>query len=125
MLPFCQSLKPGTPFKWDSELEELYEELKPVIIEEIEGGVRILEKSKPTFLATDWSKTGIEFWLFQNTGTAPLLNPSTAAQVGTLHLLGATSHMLLNHVTPQWKGRPLLLLIPLVKPDSSYWAAVT
>ena len=89
MLPFWQSLKPGTPFKWDSEVDELYEELKSVIIEEIEEGVRILEKSIPTCLVTDWSKTVIGFWLFQKTATAPLLNPSAAAQVGKLHLLGA------------------------------------
>ena len=39
MLPFHQSLKPGTPFKWDSELNELFEESKSVIIEGIEEGV--------------------------------------------------------------------------------------
>ena len=65
MLPFHQSLKPGTLFKWDSELNELFKESKSVIIEEIEDGVCILEKSKPTCLVTDWSKTGIGFWLFQ------------------------------------------------------------
>ena len=55
MLPFCQLLKPGTPFKWDSELNELFEESKSVIIEEIEEGVRIFDKSKPT------TKSGIGF----------------------------------------------------------------
>ena len=65
MLPFRQSPKPRTPFKWDSELNELFEESKSVIIDEIVEGVRIFDKSKPTFLATDWSKTEIEFWLFQ------------------------------------------------------------
>ena len=52
MLPFHQSLK---PFKLDSELNELFEESKSVMIEEIEEGVRIFEKSQPTYLATDWS----------------------------------------------------------------------
>ena len=33
--------------------------------------------------------------------------------------------MLLNHVKPLLKGRSLLLLMPLIKPDSLYWAAVT
>ena len=77
MLPFWQSLKPGTPFKWDSELNELheFEELKSVIIEEIEEGVRIFEKSKPTCLATDWSKTGIGFWLFQKHCHCPSVEP--------------------------------------------------
>ena len=51
MLTFCQSLKPGTPFEWDSELNELFEESKSVIIDKIEGGIRIFEKSKSTCLA--------------------------------------------------------------------------
>ena len=36
-----------------------------MIVKEIERGVRIFDKTKPTCLATDWSKEGIGFWLFQ------------------------------------------------------------
>ena len=63
--PFRQLLKPGTPFLWNETLENLFQESKAVIVNEIEKGVRIFDKSKPTCLATDWSKTGIGFWLFQ------------------------------------------------------------
>ena len=59
-----------------------------MIIEEIEEGVHIFDKSKPTCLATDWTKTGIEFWFFQKHHHCP----STAAQVGKLHSLRAASH---------------------------------
>ena len=65
MLPFRQLLQPGTPFEWTDKLHQLFEESKSVIISEIEEGVRIFDKSKPTCLATDWSKSGIGFWLFQ------------------------------------------------------------
>ncbi len=65
MQAFRQLLKPGTPFRWDDHLENLFQESKAVIISEIEEGVRIFDKSKPTCLATDWSKNGIGFWLFQ------------------------------------------------------------
>jgi hypothetical protein len=65
MLHFREALKPGSSFTWTEELNELFEESKAVIISEIENGVRIYDKSKPTCLATDWSKTGIGFWLFQ------------------------------------------------------------
>ena len=75
MLPFHQSLKPGTPFKWDSELNELFEESKSVITEEIEMGVRIFEKFKPNCLVTDWSKTGIGFWLFHKHCHCPSTEP--------------------------------------------------
>jgi hypothetical protein len=65
MEPFRQFLKPGIPFFWDDEMNGIFQESKRVIIAEIEKGVRIFDISKPTCLATDWSKTGIGFWLFQ------------------------------------------------------------
>ena len=65
MLPFRHLLKPNTPFQWSNELNRLFEDSKAIIISEIEEGVRIYDKSKPTCLATDWSKTGIGFWLMQ------------------------------------------------------------
>ena len=65
MQPFREALKPGTPFIWNDELDNLFNESKSVIFNEIEEGVRIFDKSNPTCLAMDWSKTGIGFWLFQ------------------------------------------------------------
>ena len=65
MQPFRALLQPKTVFKWTSELDQLFEESKQRIVQEIEDGVRIFDKSKPTCLATDWSKEGIGFWLFQ------------------------------------------------------------
>ena len=65
MLPFRELLKPGIPFHWDDTLDNIFKETKDVIISEIKEGVRIFDKSKPTCLATDWSRHGIGFWLFQ------------------------------------------------------------
>ena len=65
MLPFREALKPRSPFTWTQDLEKLFEESKTAIIQEIENDVRIFDKSKPTCLATDWSKHGIGYWLFQ------------------------------------------------------------
>ena len=65
MLPFRELLKSKTPFYWDDHLNTPFEESKIKIITEIEDGVRIFDKSKPTCLATDWSKVGLGFWLFQ------------------------------------------------------------
>ena len=65
MLPFRQLLKPSTPFYWDDHLDSLFQDSKLVILSEIAEGVRIFDKTRPTCLATDWSKTGIGFWLFQ------------------------------------------------------------
>ena len=65
MLPFRSLLKPGTSFEWDDTKTQLFEESKGIIVSEIEQGVKIFDKTRPTCLATDWSKTGIGFWLFQ------------------------------------------------------------
>lgn len=75
ILPFCQLLKPGAPFAWDNDLNNLFEESKSMIIDEIEEGVRIFDKSKLTCLAIDWSKTGIGYWLFQKHCRCPTNTP--------------------------------------------------
>ena len=65
MLPFRSLLKPGNKFEWTTDLDHAFQESKKKIVKEINKGVRIFDKSRPTCLATDWSKTGIGFWLFQ------------------------------------------------------------
>lgn len=71
MNPYRQLLKHNAPFVWTSKLENLFQISKKAIIKEIEHGVRIFDRSKPTCLAKDWSKTGIGFWLFQKHCTCP------------------------------------------------------
>ena len=65
MLPFRDILKPNNKFEWTDQLEQCFQESKKVIIKEIENGVQIFDKSKPTVLATDWCKDGLGFWLLQ------------------------------------------------------------
>ena len=65
MLPFRELLKPQSDFHWNDELDRVFQLSKSNIIREIESGVRIFDKSRPTCLSTDWSKTGIGFTLSQ------------------------------------------------------------
>ena len=65
MQPFRDLLKPGKPFEWNDKMESLFKESKAIIMQEIREGVEIYDKTKPTCLATDWSKEGIGFWLLQ------------------------------------------------------------
>ena len=65
MHPFRKLLKNGERFTWSPELEDIFCESKDVIVKEIERGVRIFDKTKPTCIATDWSKEGIGFCFFQ------------------------------------------------------------
>jgi hypothetical protein len=66
MLPFRELLKPGTQFHWDEQLQTIFDESK-VKIEQIaiKQIVQIFDPKRPTCLATDWSKSGIGFWLLQ------------------------------------------------------------
>ena len=89
MLPFRELLKPGTPFTWDDELNKVFNESKAVIIAEIENGVRIFDKSKPTCLATDWSKTGLGYWLFQKHCHCPSTEPFCCRTGWNITLVGS------------------------------------
>ena len=65
MLPFRSLLKSSVPFEWTDALQQAFDSSKLAIVAEIEHGVTIFDKTNPTCLATDWSKHGIGYWLFQ------------------------------------------------------------
>ena len=65
LLPFRELLKPNNKFHWNDALQHAFEKSKLSIIDEIHNGVEIFDESKHTCLATDWSKHGIGYWLFQ------------------------------------------------------------
>ena len=88
MLPFRKLLKPGTPFLWTGQLNRLFEESK-ALISEIHEGVEIFDKTKPTCLATDWSKDGIGFWLFQKHCACPSSNPFCCKTGWKITLVGS------------------------------------
>ena len=73
--PFREVLKKDTRFRWTDELERLFQESKALIISEIYQGVEIFDKARPTCLATDWSKDGLGFWLFQKHCSCPSTTP--------------------------------------------------
>ena len=75
MQPFRSLLQPKTPFKWTAELDHLFEETKHIIIQEIQKGVMIFDKEKPTCLTTDFSKEGIGHWLLQKHCSCKVTKP--------------------------------------------------
>ena len=75
MLPFRKLLASGSKFTWSDELNSLFIEAKKVITKEIEEGVKIFDPLKTTCLATDWSKTGIGYWLLQKHCKCPKTTP--------------------------------------------------
>ena len=89
MLPFRNLLKPSTPFEWSEELDKLFEESKTTIINEIHRGVEIFDKEKPTCLATDWSKDGVGFWLFQQHCSCKTTKPFCCKDGWKITLVGS------------------------------------
>ena len=71
MAPFRELLKPTQQFEWTASHDAAFRESKLVIAQEIKHGVEIFDKSKPTCLATDWSKDGVGYWLFQKHCSCP------------------------------------------------------
>ncbi|MEL6802565.1 MAG: reverse transcriptase family protein, partial [Bacteroidota bacterium] len=65
MEPFRRLLKSNAKFHWDDQLEQVFQQSKLVILDKIEHGVRIFDKNRPTCLATDWSTSGVGYWLLQ------------------------------------------------------------
>ena len=101
MLPFRQLLKQGTPFTWNDELNEAFEESEAVIADEIEHGVRIFDKTKPTCQATDWSNNGIGYWLFQKHCLCLGIKPFCCHEGWQITLVGSRfTHPAESHYTP-------------------------
>ena len=71
MAPFRELLQPSKTFEWNDTHVAAFTKSKLVITDEIQKGVQIFDKTKPTCLATDWSKDGVGYWLFQKHCTCP------------------------------------------------------
>ena len=65
MEPFRHLLGSKAPFAWSPELDAAFQASKEEIVRQCEHGVRTFDPQRRTCLATDWSKTGIGFWLCQ------------------------------------------------------------
>ena len=65
MEPFRKFLSPKTRFEWNDDLDGIFDQSKHYIIEAICEGVQIFDITRPTCLRTDWSKSGIGYFLAQ------------------------------------------------------------
>lgn len=96
-----------------------------MIISEIEEGVRIFDKSKPTCLATDWSKSGIGFWLFQKHCQCPSPEPFCCRTGWKITLVGSRfTHAAESRYAPV-EGEALAVADALDEARFLSWVAVT
>ena len=65
MEPFRHLLKPDVPFSWSDTLDEKFKLAKEEIIAKVSEGIRHFEVERPTCVATDFSKSGVGFFLMQ------------------------------------------------------------
>ena len=89
MQPFRTLLSSKTPFTWTEELDKLFETSKRVIIKGITNGVEIFDKNRTTCLATDWSKSGIGFWLLQKHCKCKSIKPFCCTEGWKVALVGS------------------------------------
>lgn len=82
MEPFRDLLKPKSTWYWDEQLDKVFEESKAVIIKQIEHGVQAFELERPTCLATDWSKTGLGYFLLQKHCNCSMTDAPNCCQGG-------------------------------------------
>ena len=89
MEPFKKFLSPKTKFEWNSELDSLFANSKELIVEAIKEGVRIFDPTRRTALMSDWSKTGIGFWLLQKHCKCPKQSPGCCQDGWRITLAGS------------------------------------
>lgn len=89
MEPFKPLLSPKCPFKWSAALDEAFEQSKEAILKEIRHGVEIFEPGRPTYLNSDWSKTGIGYWLRQKHCTCKSTSPACCPSGWRVTLAGS------------------------------------
>ena len=65
MQPFRGLLKPTSAWYWDDTLDRLFQSSKQELVKAVEAGVTAYEMNRHTCLATDWSKTGLGYFLLQ------------------------------------------------------------
>ena len=65
MAPFKPLLSPKQKFIWSEELETAFQESKSAIIAAISEGLEIYDPARVTCLQTDYSGTGVGYWLRQ------------------------------------------------------------
>ena len=82
MEPFKKFLSPKVMFEWTDDLQNLFVESKNKIVEAIKEGVKIFDPTRRTALMSDWSKTGIGFWLLQKYCQCPQSSRAVVRTVG-------------------------------------------
>ena len=89
MAPFRHLLKPKTKFEWTEELYKAFHLSKENIVSKIKEGVELFDINLPTCLATDFSVTGVGYFLLQKACSCDSKVPTCCADGWRLCLVGS------------------------------------
>ena len=87
--PMRPMLKKHAQFEWTDALNKAFEESKVQIINAIKNGVEIFDKDRLTCLSTDWSKSGIGYYLMQKHCSCDLDSPGCCGDGWRITLAGS------------------------------------
>ena len=121
MAPFRESLKPGTKFTWNEQLQELFENSKMEIVAAVENGVRLFDPEKRTALVTDWSKIGTGFSLMQKHCTCNSDIPTCCREGWKLVFAGSQFNNKAEAKYAPIEGECLAVVKALRKPTVKYF----
>ena len=65
MAPFRELLQKSKPFYWDDQLTTLFKQARVKVTELVRDGVKLFDLNRWTAVMTDWSGTGVGFFLVQ------------------------------------------------------------
>ena len=89
MAPFRPLLSSKAAFYWSDELQQAFEASKKLIISAIREGVEIFDVSRPTMLRSDFSTTGIGYYLSQKHCSCPDIDPDCCSDGWKMTLAGS------------------------------------
>ena len=89
MAPFRPLLSSKAAFYWSDELQDAFEKSKEMIVEAIRQGVEIFELSRPTKLQTDYSTSGIGYYLSQKHCDCDVIDPDCCSSGWRITLAGS------------------------------------
>ena len=119
MQPFKHLLSSKVKFAWSEELEEAFEKSKTAIVEAIKEGVQIFDPERKTTLCTDYSKTGVGYFLYQKWCSCQS-DVMTCCPTGWRITL-AGSRFLNKHEANYWPTKGEMLGIAWALHDTGYF----
>lgn len=125
ILPFGELFRSDSRFLWTYHLKRLFKESKFIIISEIQNGIEIFEKTKPTCHQLEQNMVS-DFGYSKNIAHATSPNFSAVSLDGRLPWLGAAFPQEQNSAIAQWRAKHLQLWMHWIKPatlplDATIW----